>query len=88
MSRKNRSPLADRVAKAAEASLAAHDYVSPIGVFLGIGWLDPNTARRWRQRQLDCVEEAMQTNPQRLSEAMEETIIWFRALASEFCQKL
>jgi hypothetical protein len=43
MSRKNRNTLADRVIKAAEAALAAQDYVSPIDVLVGIGWLDPGT---------------------------------------------
>jgi hypothetical protein len=38
MSAKNRKPLADRVIEAAEAALAAQDYVSPVDVFIGIGW--------------------------------------------------
>jgi len=29
-------------AKAAEASLAAQNYVSPVDVLVGIGWLDPS----------------------------------------------
>jgi hypothetical protein len=70
MSRNNRRPLAERVIEAAEASLAAQKYASPFGVLLGLGWLDPNTARRWQQGQIDCLEEVMQTNPARLSEAM------------------
>jgi hypothetical protein len=76
MSRKDRPPLADRVARAAEAALAAQDYVSPLDVLLGIGWLDPNTARRWQQGQIDCVEEALQTNPARIAEAMELLRSW------------
>jgi hypothetical protein len=76
MSRKDRPPLADRVVRAAEASLAAQDYVSPIDVLLGIGWLDPNTARRWQQGQIDCVEEALQTNPARIAEAMDLLRSW------------
>jgi len=76
MSRKNRPPLADRVARAAEAALAAQHYVSAIDVLLGIGWLDPNSARRWQQGQIDCVEEALQTNPARISEAMDLLRSW------------
>jgi hypothetical protein len=86
MSRKNRPPLADRVARAAEAALAAQDYVSPIEVLLGIGWLDPNSARRWQQGQIDCVEETLQTNPARIAEAMDLLRAWAVAkglLASE-----
>ena len=40
MSRQNRVPLADRVAKAAEAALAARHFVSAIDILVGIGWLD------------------------------------------------
>jgi hypothetical protein len=70
MSAKNRKPLADRVIEAAEAALAAQDYVSPVDVFIGIGWTESGTVRRWRQGQIDCLESAVQTNPSRVSEAM------------------
>ena len=50
MSRKNRNTLADRVIKAAEAALAAQDYVSPIDVLVRIGWLDAGSVERWRLR--------------------------------------
>src|SRR5205807_7605133 len=70
MSRKNRASLTDRVAKGAEASLAAQNYVSLIEALVGIGWLDPGAVRRWRHGQIDCLEEALQTNPSRISEAM------------------
>jgi hypothetical protein len=39
MSPENRRRLADRVAKAAEALLAAQNYVSPVDVLVGIGGL-------------------------------------------------
>jgi hypothetical protein len=70
MSRQNRRPLADRVIEAAERALVAQDYVSPIDVFVGIGWLDPGAPKRWQQGQIECLEEATQTNPVRVSEAM------------------
>jgi hypothetical protein len=76
MSRKNRKPLADRVIEAAEHALAAQDYVSPIDVFLGIGWLDPGAPRRWQQGQVDCLENAAQLNPARGSEAMKLLGAW------------
>jgi hypothetical protein len=86
MSRKNRAPLPDRIARAAEAALAAHHYVSPVDMLLGIGWLDPNTARRWHQGQIDCLEETLQTNPARIAEALDLLRAWAAAkglLASE-----
>jgi len=70
MANKNRTPLAGRVAKAAETALAAQKYVSPIDVLVGIGWLDPGAPDHWRRAQLDCLEEAVQTRPDRQSEFM------------------
>jgi hypothetical protein len=79
MSRKNRIQLAERVTRAAETALAAQGYVSPIDVLVGIGWLDPGAEKRWQQGQLDCLEDAIQTNPSRITEAM----TLFRAWAAQ-----
>jgi hypothetical protein len=70
MSRKNRVPLADRVTRAAEAALAAQHFVSAIDILVGIGWLDSGTVERWRRGQIDCLEEVVQTNLPRISEAI------------------
>ena len=70
MSRRNKVPLADRVARAAEASFAAKRFVSAIDIFVGIGWLDPGALERWRRGQIDCLERAVQANLSRVSEAM------------------
>jgi hypothetical protein len=79
MSRKNRRALADRVTEAAEAALAAQDYVSPIDVLVRIGWLDPGAVKRWRQGQVDYLERAVPTNPSRISEAMKLFGSWATA---------
>jgi hypothetical protein len=76
MSSKNRTPLADRVSQAAEAALAAQNYVGAVDVLLQIGWLAPSTAQRWRQGSIDCLEGALQTSPARISEAMELLRSW------------
>ncbi len=76
MSRKSRGTLADRVVRAAEAALAAQDYVAPIDVLVGIGWLDPGAIQRWRQGQIDCLERTAQTNLPHLSEAMKLFRFW------------
>ena len=76
MSRKNRNTLADRVIKAAEAALAAQDYVSPIDVLVRIGWLDAGPVERWRRGQIDCLERVVQTNLPRISEAMKLFRSW------------
>lgn len=58
MSRKDKATLAERLARAAKASLAAQGYASAIDVFLGIGWLNPTTFKDWQQVQRD-----LETNP-------------------------
>ncbi|MFB9266887.1 hypothetical protein ACFFWD_27620 [Bradyrhizobium erythrophlei] len=79
MSRNNRVPLANRVAKAAEAALAARHFVSAIDVLIGIGWLDSGAVERWRRGQIDCLEEAVRTNLPRISEAMQLFRSWATA---------
>jgi hypothetical protein len=76
MSRKNPRPLVDRVTEAAEASLADQRYATFLDVLVGIGWLDPGAADRWRQGRIDCLEDAIQTNPSRVAEAMELFRAW------------
>lgn len=76
MSRKNKAALADRVARAAEAALAAQHYVSPIDVLVGIRWLEPHRVDLWRKGQVDCLERVTQTNLNRISEAMQLFGAW------------
>jgi len=75
---KNQRTLSDRVIQAAEATLAAQKYVSPVDVFLGIGWLDLGAVKRWQQGQADCLEGAIQTRLSRVCEAMELFSSWAR----------
>jgi hypothetical protein len=79
MSRKNRVPLADRVTKAAEATLAARQFVSAIDMLLEIGWLDPGPVERWRRGQIACLEAVIQVNPARLAEALQLLRNWAAA---------
>jgi hypothetical protein len=76
MSRKNRVPLADRVAKAAEVALAARQSVGAIDVLVGIGWLDTSSVERWRRGQIDCLEEVIRTNLPRIAEAIQLFRSW------------
>jgi hypothetical protein len=76
MNSKNRAILSDRVVRAAEASLAAQDYVAPIDVLLGIGWLAPSSVKEWRQGRLDCLERKVQAKLSRISEAMHLLRSW------------
>jgi hypothetical protein len=76
MNRKNRTALADRLVKAAEAALAVQGYVSPIDALVGIGWLGVGTVERWRRGQVDCLEGAMQITLPRILEALKLFQSW------------
>lgn len=70
MSGKPKRPSIDRVTEAAEAALATRHHVSPLDVFLGIGWLNGSTLAQWRHGQAACLEDVLQTSPERLAQAM------------------
>ena len=76
MSRKKRVPLANRVTQAAEAALVDRHFASAIDVLVGIGWLDPGAVERWRRGQIDCLEEVVQVDPPRISQAMQLFRSW------------
>jgi hypothetical protein len=76
MARRHRRPLDERVREAAEAALGASQYVSPVDVFLGIGWLDGTTLKRWQLGQVECLEAALQVPAGRVAEAMELLRSW------------
>src|SRR3979411_420020 len=76
MSRKNRVPLADRVARAAEAALAAQHFVSAVDILVGIGWLRSRAVKHWRRVQIGCLEEVIQANLPRISETMRLCESW------------
>lgn len=71
--------LSDRVVEAAETSLAVQEYVRAIDVLVEIGWLDRGAVRRWRQGRIDCLEEAIQTSPSRILEALKLFESWAAA---------
>jgi hypothetical protein len=76
MSRHSQAKLADRVAKAAEAALAAQDFAGPVDILLGIGWIDFGTVQRWRRGEIECLEQAVQTAPAWMAEARRLLRAW------------
>jgi len=74
-----KATLSERIARAAEASLAAQGYASPIDVLLAIGWLNPTGFKDWQQGRVECLGDVMQVKPPRLSEAL----TLFRAWATQ-----
>jgi hypothetical protein len=79
MNPENRSKLAERVIRAAEAALAARNYVSPIDVLVGIRWLDPGAVKRWQRGQVEYLEGVVQTKLSRIPEAMKLFRSWATA---------
>lgn len=65
--------------EAAEAALAAQNYVSVIDVFHGIGWLPGSLVDDWRHGRADNLESVLQINPQRLDEAIQLLQSWAAA---------
>jgi hypothetical protein len=76
MSRKNKVPLPDRVARAAEAALAAQHYVSAIDVLSGLGWLDASLLEQWQRGQVGSLEQVTRSNLPRITEAMKHFRAW------------
>jgi hypothetical protein len=70
MPSKNREPLEDRVIKAAETVMKEQNYVSPVDVFAGIGWLDGGLHTGGRQGRTGCLERVIRSGPARVAEAM------------------
>jgi hypothetical protein len=62
--------IEDRVTRAAEAALADKQFVAPVDVLVGVGWLQPGLVDRWRQGRIEYLEAAAQVDPSKLSAAM------------------
>src|SRR5919198_3348581 len=76
MSRKNRRPLVDRIADAAEAALAEDDVVAPIDVLGRIGWLQFSPMKAWQLGSIACLEEGLQADPARIADALALLRAW------------
>lgn len=53
-----------------EQVLAEQQYVSPVDVLLGLGWLAPSHLYRWRQGRVLYLEQVIQANLGKVSTAM------------------
>lgn len=56
--------------RAAEAALAARQFVTAIDVLVGVGWLSPAAVEQWRQGRVEDLERVTQVNLAKLSAAM------------------
>lgn len=71
--------LDQRVRQAAEAALSDKAYVSAVDILVGIGWLAPSNLDAWRQGRIDDLEQAVNANLPRISEAMRCVRSWAQA---------
>lgn len=76
MAKRNPTALAERVSTAAEAALAGQSYVSAVDVLLRIGWLQSAWLKAWQLGRIECLEEGLQVNPQRIAEALALLQAW------------
>ncbi|UNX55557.1 hypothetical protein MF406_04660 [Georgenia sp. TF02-10] len=70
--------LQGRVVRAGEQALSDHQFVSPIDVLVGLGWLAPSAVDRWRQGRVPFLEAEAQANLAKLSSAMKYFRSWAR----------
>ncbi len=78
MSHKHQRPIEERVAEAATAALAQQHYVSPIDVFMRMGWLPPAHVEDWRKGREPYLEAVIQGNLSKISSVMASLRHWAR----------
>jgi hypothetical protein len=74
-----RQDIQARVRRVAEQALAEKQYVRPIDVLLGLGWLAPSHLDRWRQGRVPYLEQVIQGNLGKVGAAMHEFRRWAQA---------
>ena len=70
--------IQSRVRRVGEQALAEQQYVRPIDVLLGLGWLAPSHEDRWRQGRVPYLELEIQASLGKVSTAMAEFERWAR----------
>src|SRR5690242_1128068 len=67
----NRQEIEKRIIKTASEVLQQQQYIRPIDILLGLGWLCPNVMRDWRKGKIPYLEQGLQANLTKLSFAMQ-----------------
>jgi hypothetical protein len=75
--------LEHRVARAAEDALAEHQFVSPIDVLCGLGWLHPSNVERWRRGRPARLEDVVFVEPSKIASAIGLLQEWARTRGLE-----
>ena len=78
--------LEQRVVDAAEAALTERQFVSPVDLLVGLGWLSPSHVSLWRLGRIETLEDALTVSGAKLSAASHLLERWAhgrRLVASE-----
>lgn len=70
MTTDNDKRLERRVIAAAEAALAARQFVTAIDILVGLGWLPDSSEQAWRKGRVRYLEAAVTANLSKISKAM------------------
>ncbi|KWX69180.1 DUF2293 domain-containing protein [Mycobacterium sp. NAZ190054] len=68
--------LETRVARAAEAALAEQQYVTPIDVLIGLGWLAQPNVDRWQWGRVTTLDRCIQVDDARVTAALDALRGW------------
>lgn len=71
-----RRSVEERVRGAAAAALDEQQYVSAIDVVTALGWLSYSPLKAWQQGRMECLEEALQAGPDKITAALAEFRRW------------
>ena len=74
----NRRDIEKRVFGVAETVLYRQQYISPIDVFVGLGWLQPVHVQEWRKGKIPYLEKVIQRNLGKISFVMKCFGKWAR----------
>ena len=74
----------------AETVLYRQQYVSPIDVFVGMGWLQPVHVQEWRKGKIPYLEKVIQCNLGKISFTMKSKwydafVLWHMTFMTKSC---
>ncbi|GAB3572090.1 DUF2293 domain-containing protein [Amycolatopsis endophytica] len=70
--------LHSRVAKVAATALAEHQYVAPVDVLTGLGWVSPVNVEQWRRGRFSPLSQLLPVDDTRVAEALRILGEWAR----------
>jgi hypothetical protein len=76
MSTRKKRAYSQRVASIAGQEISNKGYVSPIDLFIGIGWLTKEKLTDWRMGKIAYLERVVTANLSKLTKTMKEFRAW------------